>query len=201
MRKIYFVLSMLAMLTMLLLSSCFVGSSLLFLESETTDKPNLVFNPGFELTPQEKRMPSGWLLIDSTRELEEPIACDTLQALEGKYSLRIEKSNKHQIIVSDAFPINSQSGYFIKASARSTAERGPKIKLRFITYNNSGKIRNKFSTSIRSNQNWKKSSISAGFLKSDAMFGRVLLQIPPTNGETLWIDGVGCYRVHFFPID
>jgi hypothetical protein len=198
----YYVLSLLILLAMLFTSSCFVGSSLLFLESETTDKPNLVYNPGFEMGPaQEKWMPSGWVLIDSPRELVEPIACDSSRALEGSNSLRIEKSNKHQMIVSDAFPINPQSGYFIKASAASTALRGPKLKLRFITYNNSGKIRNRFSTSIRSEQDWKKSSISAGFLKNDAVFGRVVLLVPPTGEETVWIDGVGCYRVHYFPVD
>ncbi len=202
MRKMYFVLSLLAVLAMLFTSSCFVGSSLLFLESETTDKPNLVFNPGFELSPtQEKRMPSGWVLIDSARELEEPISCDTTRVLEGSNALRIGQSNKYQMIVSDAFPINSQSGYFIKASAVSTATRGPKLKVRFITYNNSGKIRNKFSSSIRPGQDWKKSSISAGFLKNDAVFGRVILLVPPTGEETVWIDDVGCYRVHYFPVD
>lgn len=184
------------------LNSCYRVSTILFLESDAKDKPNLVYNPSFEPNPEgDQRMPLGWLLMGSSRDLREPITCDSTQSLIGTCALKIEKSDKHLMIISDAFRIDSQAGYYIKASAKSISERGPNLKLRFIAYSEAGTIRNTFRGRMRTGNSWRKTSISAGFLKQNARFGRILIIVPPTNEDTIWIDDIGCYQVHHFRID
>ena len=187
---------------LLLLNSCFMGSSILFLESDAEGKPNLILNPEFDTDPQSSQsMPQGWMLMGSSRNNEASICCDRAVFLAGTQSLRIKNSRKHLMIISDAFRINGQSGYYIKASAKSTNLRGSKIKLHFIAYNAAGNIRNTFKSSLWTTDNWKKTTISAGFLKKDVNFGRVLIIVPPTEDETIWIDDLGCFQVHHFGIN
>ncbi len=190
------------MIALFLLNSCFMGSSILFLESDTIGKPNLILNPGFDSDPQGTgSMPQGWMLMGSARSTEKQICCDKSDFLTGKQSLKIENSGKHLMIISDAFRISGQGGYYVKASAKSSSVRGPRVRLHFIAYNAAGNIRNTFKSSLWTTRDWKNTTISAGFLKKDVSFGRVLIIVPPTEDETIWIDDLGCYEVHHFGIN
>lgn len=189
----------LAVLT--LVSGCFMGSTILFLEKDAIGKPNMLANPGFAKDPKlEQTMPHGWLLMGADQASGTEVSCDNMQSIVGENSLKIEKSTRHLMIVSDSFNINHQGGYFVKASAKSSSEKGPKLKLRFIAYNQSGAIRNTFSANLKTTQSWKKATISAGFLKQNVHFGRVIILVPPTGEDTVWLDDLGCFQVHHFGI-
>ncbi|MDZ4122096.1 MAG: hypothetical protein U1C33_06715 [Candidatus Cloacimonadaceae bacterium] len=187
---------------LLLIGSCFMGSSILFLESDAVKNPNLIVNPSFETKASDKQiLPKGWFLMGGSRDKAEVIVCDTTTYVSGKQSLKIQGTENTVMIVSDAFRIEGQAGYFIKGSARSNSDYGPQVKIRFVAYSEAGTIRNTFTKRIRTSHEWHKGSISAGFLKSDVHFGRVLIIIPPTDEEPVWIDDIGAFQVHHFPID
>jgi len=170
----------------LLLSTCFFGSSILFLESDTKGKPNLIFNPGFETNPlDEKRMPPGWLLMDSKVLIEDHISCDFSKSVLGFQSLKVSGNAQHLMIISEPFAVDSFGGYFVKSSAHGTTLKGPKLKLKFIGYSEHGKIRSTYTTTLKTSNDWVKATLSVGFLKPDVRFGRVLLVIPPLEDDSV----------------
>ena len=200
MRKL--LLAAIVMMT-LLLSSCFVSSSLVFKESQTEGLPNLIFNPGFNpysLDPSTAL--KGWTVDhDPADGKGANVVIDTNNALEGKTCLRIDASEQATIIISDSFEVIRYGGYFIKANVRSDSSERPEVVLRFITFKENGKIYNRFKTKIRTSEEWEAGDISAGFIKPGVSFGRVAILVPPFDDGSVWIDDVGCWKVHHFRID
>ena len=193
---------LLLLVCLLLISSCFMGSSILFLESDALKKPNLIVNSSFETDANADHiMPKGWFLMGGSKDKPASISCDVSTSVSGTQSLRISGMDSSVMIVSDAFRIEGQGGYFIKGSAKSTKEYGPLVKIRFVAYSEAGTVRNTFTKRIRTSDEWRKGTISAGFLKPNVRFGRVIIIVPPTEDETIWIDDIGAYQVHHFPID
>ncbi|MDD2331331.1 MAG: hypothetical protein PHI68_01620 [Candidatus Cloacimonetes bacterium] len=179
-----------------------MGSTILFLEKDALHKPNLLANPSFALLPDSMNvMPSGWTIIGQRDDYLGKVLCDSLTRVESGNSIRITGTRKPLMIISDPFKVDRFGGFFAKISALSSDDLGPRVRFRFITYNASGKIRNSFSSSLKSAQHWKKASISAGFLKTDVRFARLIILVPPTQEATLWINDAGCYEVHRFPLD
>ncbi len=185
-------------LSALLLSSCFVGSSLMFFESDTHGRTNLVQNPGF--TPQNGIM-SNWSIVNDESESAQSVNVDHAVFTEGKNSLRIDASPYAVMIVSDPFKVRRYGGYYIRVNARATADTDEKIELRFFTYNSAGKHINRFRETLRVGEEWKKATISAGFLDTRSTFGRVAIFIPPFLKGSIWIDDAGAWEVHSFKID
>lgn len=187
----------------LLLSSCFVSSSLVFKESQTQGVPNLILNPGFNphsLDPATAL--KGWTVdYDPPDALDGKVVIDTHSSLEGKTSLRIDASDHATIIISDSFDVMRYGGYYIKANARSTSKEMPEIVIRFITFKENGKVYNRFKTKLKTSDKWKDGNISAGFIKAGVSFGRVAILVPPFKDGSVWIDDVGCWKVHHFRID
>jgi hypothetical protein len=188
-----------AAIALLLLSSCFMGSTILFLEKDTIGKPNLLLNPWFDGDVVEGSfMPEGWILMGASQENPEGASFDEVDFLTGSRSLKISKSDKYLMLVSESFRIDRYGGFFARASAKSDTETGPNLRLRFVAYNESGTIRNTFNTGMKTGKDWTKHTISAGFLKPDVHFGRVIILIPPTGEDTIWIDDIACFEVHRF---
>lgn len=186
----------------LLLSSCFLGSSLLFLESDAVGKPNLVANSDFESkTKQNNQLPPGWILNPSGLLLRETIVCDPTVYASGTQSLKVVNTQRRLILLSEPFRIDPWNGYYIRASVKTANPRGAEIILRIQTYAADGTITNNFRTRIKSDSDWKRGSISAGFIKKKSTFARVLVVIPPTEEYPIWIDDVGCFSVHRFTLD
>ncbi len=188
---------------MLLGGSCIVRSSLIYFDSDTEGVPNLVINPSFSaysLSPKEAL--KGWTVhTDPLSGEGVSIAIDTNQALQGETSLRVDASDKAVMIMSDAFRVRRYGGYYIRVSACSSQPAGPQLSIRFITFGDTGKIRNTFKTKLKTEADWTKATISAGFLKPGSNFGRVAIMIPPFSEGSVWIDDAGCWEVHSFRID
>ncbi len=188
-----------AAIALLLISSCFMGSTILFLEKDTLGKPNLLLNPWFDSNADENSfMPEGWILMGASQEKPEGACFDEVDFLTGSRSLKISKSDKFLMLVSESFRIDRYGGFFARASAKSDSEEGPQLRLRFLAYNESGTIRNTFNTRMKTGKEWSKHTISAGFLKPDVYFGRIIILIPPTGEDTIWIDDIACFEVHRF---
>jgi hypothetical protein len=183
----------------LFLGSCFLGSSLLFEEPNSSDIPNLVTNCCFETPDTHNPLhPAGWLLVSNATDKIEPVSLDSTVFLNGKYSLKIENNSHDMFLVSDAFKINFTGGFFIKASVKSAKPMDKSVKINFWTYNNNGIKKNSYSKSIKPKTDWRKGTISAGFLSNAATFGRVAIFIPKNTDNTIWIDDTGCYQVYQF---
>lgn len=197
-----YALALMALL-MLFISSCFVSSSLAYSESQTQDVPNLLFNPSFNpysLDPATALR--GWTLdSDPSGSPLGKVVIDTGTALEGKTSIRVDASERAVILISDSFKVIRYGGYYIRVGTRSTSSEMPEVTLRFITFKDNGKIYNRFRKKIKTDPEWTKSSISAGFLKPGVSFGRVAILIPPFKDGSVWIDDAGCWKVHHFRID
>lgn len=186
---------------MLLLSSCFVGSSLIFFESDAAGKPNLVSNPGFVPAQNAQANLQGWTLINIDESMKIPVSYDYESTAEGKSSLRFDPSEQDIVIVSDPFHVRRYGGYYVRASIRSTADLLKKVQLRFFTYDENGKQINKFQHKIKPGQDWDRHTISAGFIDTRSSFGRVAILIPAFSKGSVWIDDIGAFDVHSFRID
>ena len=186
---------------MLLLSSCFVSSSLIFFESDAVGKPNLVSNPSFVQSQNPQENLKGWTLINIDESMKIPVSYDYESTAEGKSSLRFDPSEQDIVIVSDAFHVRRYGGYYVRANIRSTADLLKKIQLRFFTYDVNGKQINKFQHKLKPTAEWDKYTISAGFIDTRSTFGRVAIVIPAFSKGSIWIDDIGAFDVHSFRID
>lgn len=198
----YYLLAIMAVL-MLLLSSCFVSSSLSYSESQTENVPNLIVNPSFNPYSLDPRTAlKGWAVdYDPPESPDGKVVIDTQVAMEGKTSLRIDASDNAVILITDPFRVVRYGGYYIRAGIKGSSSDMPEITLRFITFKENGKIFNRFRKKAKPQEDWSKVSISAGFIRPGVNAGRVAIMIPPFKDGSIWIDDVGCWKVHHFRID
>ena len=183
----------------LFLSSCFMGSSILFKEPDDPNAKNLVLNPGFENADKRvPTLPADWLVVSTLTDQSEPVTITSDVIYAGRKSLQIERPHKNMYLVSEAFTINFTGGYYTKMSIRAQKKMPKSAKLYFWTYDTAGNKLNSFQKSIKANNTWKKATISAGFLKDKSTFARVAIFIPRDTDNTIWIDEVGSYFVHQF---
>ncbi|NLK49910.1 MAG: hypothetical protein GX294_04610 [Candidatus Cloacimonetes bacterium] len=196
-------LMLLLILIAMLLSSCIVRSSLTFTEAQTQDKINLLTNPSFNpysLDPQTALR--GWRVDTDPPDQElGKIVIDTANAMDGKTSVRIDASDHAVILISDSFEVIRYGGYYISSAVRSNSPEMPEVELRFIAFKENGKIYNSFKKKIKTQPEWSKESISAGFIRPGVKRGRVAIMIPPFEEGSVWIDDAGCWKVHHFRSD
>jgi hypothetical protein len=183
----------------LLLSSCFMGSTLLYLDSDSANKPNLLKNPDFEKAARDNsKLPDGWFIISSTEGETLPVSFDSLVVMSGRKSLRIKNNSKNLYLVSESFKINYTGGYYARCWFRSDTRTQKPIRLYFWAYNAAGDKKNSFRRSLKVKNVWKRASISAGFLKNSVSFARIAIFIPKGTDNTIWLDDAGCFYVHQF---
>ncbi|NLW19304.1 MAG: hypothetical protein GXY81_06415 [Candidatus Cloacimonetes bacterium] len=188
----------------LLLSSCLVHSSLIFFDKDTAGVPNLISNPGFSaysLDPRDALL--GWnvSLQGESGVAKTPVFIDGEEAIQGNTSLRVDASPNTVVITSDAFRINRYGGYYSRLWTKSSQISGPQITLRFITFQNNGKLDRQYKIKQKAKDTWDKQTISAGFLKPGVAFGRLQIVIPPFEHGCVWLDDTGCWEVHRFRVD
>lgn len=199
-----FLLKLVLMLFLLLsLLSCSVVTTLKFTDKDIASSPNLVlngdFNPYSTIAAEALK---GWSVhLDPPDSQTSPVVIDPHQALEGKTSLRIDASDKDVLILSDSFNVRRYGGYYLRSNVKSNSSLPPQVQLRFIVFKESGKIINRFRCKIKPGEEWEQSTISAGFIRPGAKFGRLAIHIPPFKDGSVWIDNAGCYEVHGFKID
>ena len=187
----------------LLLSSCVVGSTLIFSERDVKDNPNLVENPGFDTyseIPAEAL--KGWTVqLEPPTVKKNPVSIDTSASIEGSNSLKINASESSVLILSDSYTVRRYGGYYLRAQMKTDSPLPPVVQLRFIAFRDDGKIVNRFRKKSRLETDWHRFTISAGFIRPGAKFGRLGIFIPPFKEGSIWIDDLGCYEVHGFKID
>jgi hypothetical protein len=105
------------------------------------------------------------------------------------------------MILSDPFPMRRYGGYYVRSSFKTNTATPPQVQMRLIVFKDNGKIVNRFKQKIHPTQEWERKSLSAGFIKPGARFGRIAYMIPPFKEGSVWIDVAGCYEVHSFHID
>jgi hypothetical protein len=188
---------------LVLLSSCFVSSSLIFTEADIEDSVNLLFNPGFAPYSLEgEEALKGWNVhVEPQSAGFDKIMIDATEFLEGKSSLKISASDKDILIISEPFKVRRYGGYYSRIRARSDSQAPPQIQLRMITFKDQGKITNRFKQKADLSTEWTSISTSAGFLRPGVSFGRVFIHIPPFSEGSIWLDDAGCWEVHGFRID
>lgn len=188
----------------LMLTSCFVHSSLIFFDKDTAGVPNLISNPGFSaysLDPRDALL--GWN-VSLQGESGVPrtlVFIDGEEAIQGSSSLRVDASPNTVVITSDAFRVNRYGGYYSRLWTKSSQINGPQITLRFITFKSDGKLDRQYKVRQKAKDNWQKQTISAGFLKPGVSFGRLQIVIPPFENGSVWVDDTGCWEVHRFRVD
>lgn len=181
------------------MSSCFMGSSLLFLEPDDPNARNLVLNPGFETADKKNtELPAGWLVVSTSTDQSEPVKITSDVIYAGRKSLQIENTRKNMYLVSEAFHINYVGGYYAKMSVLAKKKMPKSAKLYLWVYDAAGNKLHTFQKSIKGTTKWKKATISAGFLKDESTFARVAIFIPKDTHNTIWLDEIGCYVVHKF---
>lgn len=190
-------------LILLLLSSCFVSSSLIFTESDIGESANLLMNPGFAPYALEGgEALRGWTVhVEPYSDGFDKIMIDGQRFKEGKTALKISASDKDVLIISEPFEVRRYGGYYARIKARTDSPKAPQIELRMITFKDQGKITNRFKQKANLNDDWSLISTSAGFLRPGVNFGRVFIHIPPFSEGSIWLDDAGCWEVHGFRID
>ncbi len=184
-------------------SSCIVHSSLIYFDEDTQGVPNLISNPGFSpysLDPQAALL--GWTVhTEKNGQNKNSVFIDAKEALEGTTSLRIDASPKTVTLLSDAFQVRRYGGYYSRLWARCSEPNGPRITMRFLTFRDNGSVYTKYKANLETSDEWKKETISAGFLRPGVSFGRLQIEIPPFSEGSIWLDDTGCWEVHHFRID
>jgi len=185
------------------INACSVVTTLSFTERDIKDSPNLVENYSFSpySTIGEEAL-KGWMVILNPHDnSESPITIDPDTACEGKTSLRIDASDKSVLILSEPFNVRRYGGYYLRCYFKTNFPNPPRPQLRFIVFKENGKIVNRFKTKAKINNDWQRTTISAGFIKPGARFGRLGIYIPPFKEGSIWIDDTSCFEVHGFKID
>jgi hypothetical protein len=187
----------------LLLSSCFVSSSLLFTEADIEDSMNLLTNPGFapySLMGEEAL--KGWNVhIEPPAQSFDKIKIDPMLSLEGDTSLKISASESDVMLISDPFKVRRYGGYYSRVMVHCDSPQAPQITLQMITFRDDGKITNRFKKKQQLIEGWNKLDVSAGFLRPGVSSGRISIIVPPFEQGSIWIDDAGCWEVHGFRID
>ncbi|MDD4310194.1 MAG: hypothetical protein PHO32_07420 [Candidatus Cloacimonetes bacterium] len=188
---------------MLLLTSCFVSSSLMFTEKDVDGSLNLVVNSHFEaMSGTASEALYGWAVtLDPGTGGTSPVIVDGTESYEGDGSIRIKASANSVLILSDAFKVRRYGGYYLRANLKSDSPQAPQVQMRFIVFKDDGTITNKFADKTTATAEWNRTTISAGFIRPGAKFGRLGIYIPPFSEGSVWIDNAGCYEVHGFKID
>ncbi|MDY0152048.1 MAG: hypothetical protein RBS43_07240 [Candidatus Cloacimonas sp.] len=186
----------------LLLSSC-VSSTLIFTERDVENSSNLIGNPSFNpYSNVASEALKGWSIhLDPPGGDSSPVIIDPSETKEGRTSLRINASAKSVLILSDSFTVRRYGGYYLRSYVKTNSPLPPLVQLRFIAFKENGKIVNRFRHKRKPDTQWGLNTISAGFIKPGAKFGRVGIFIPPFKEGSIWIDDVGCFEVHGFKID
>jgi hypothetical protein len=179
-----------------LICSC-SNNSLLYLEVERPNLPNLVHNPSFERHDNKSmNNPENWYVISSSTDLDEPVALDSTVYVSGKSSLKIIQCDKNIFILSDAFKVNYQGMFYARCYLKSSRAMRKATKIYFWAYDSAGNKKNSFQKSYKITTDWHKAALNAGFLKNSVNFARIAIFIPQDKGNTVWLDEAGCYMVH-----
>ncbi|MDD3535425.1 MAG: hypothetical protein PHC50_04685 [Candidatus Cloacimonetes bacterium] len=188
---------------LVLLSSCFVSSSLHFSEADIDGAHNLIRNHSFDphLIRGTESLPGWTLKIEPHNADYDKVVIDAQTSSDGGNSLKISASDKDVLIISEPFDVRRYGGYFAKISAKSDSPNPPKIQFRMITFKEQGKITNRFKEKYILNDEWQDLHLSAGFLRPGVRFGRIFVHIPPFEEGSIWLDNAGCWEVHGFRID
>ncbi len=193
----------LGLLLLALLSSCSNVGTLQFTERDIDNTANLVSNPSFN---SYSTFPAdalkGWNVhLEPQGSALSPVIIDPQEATDGNTSLRIDASDKAVLILSEPFMVRRYGGYYLRSFLKSNSTDLANLQLRFIVFKENGKIINRFKTKIKPHSDWTLHSLSAGFIKPGARFGRLAVLIPPFKNGSVWLDNTGCFEVHGFKID
>ncbi|MCB5272009.1 MAG: hypothetical protein LHW56_09225 [Candidatus Cloacimonetes bacterium] len=191
------------LLMALLLSSCFVSSSLHFTEADIEDSSNLLLNPGFApyslLGAEALR---GWNLhVEPPLKDFDKIKIDPTVSLEGDTSLKISASDRDVMLISEPFKVRRYGGYYSRLMIHSDSPNPPQVSMQMITFREDGKITNRFKNKTRLSEGWNRLAVSAGFLRPGVGWGRLCITIPPFEEGAVWLDDAGSWEVHSFRID
>jgi len=197
------VLLLVPLLFLLLVSSCTVVSTLHFTERDVDSAANLVLNNSFNpYSTLPSEMLKGWSIhLDPPINAGSPVVVDPNEVQDGKTSLRIDASDKSVLILSDPFKVRRYGGYYLRTYFKTNSPLPPNVQLRFIVFKENGKIVNRFKVKSKPQQDWTLHTISAGFIRPGAKFGRLAIFIPPFKEGSIWLDNTGCFEVHGFKID
>ncbi|MFO7896942.1 MAG: hypothetical protein R6U84_08420 [Candidatus Cloacimonadales bacterium] len=185
--------SLLLLFSALLIGGCYLGSITDFSESDIAGKPNLMYNPDFELGEYEAAgFPQHWVSLDSQPG---DIVWDNAVAQQGEKSLRIEAERKINL-VSEAFSLDPIGVYYARIYAKSQHKLAQNVRIKFITFDRNGKQLDKFSKTIMVSNEWIPVNITTGFFKSGAVYGRIIISVDSRAGDSIWLDNAGCYKVY-----
>ncbi|PKN72670.1 MAG: hypothetical protein CVU50_05895 [Candidatus Cloacimonetes bacterium HGW-Cloacimonetes-3] len=188
---------------LLLFSSCTVVSTLNFTDNDVDNTPNLIANPSFNpYSDVAADALKSWVVhLDPPGGESSPVNIDPGVSLDGGTSLRIDASDKSVMVLSDPFPVRRYGGYYVRTSFKTNTASPPQAQMRMIVFMDNGKIVNRFKKRFQITSEWERQTLSAGFIKPGAKFGRLAYMIPPFKEGSIWIDVAGCYEVHSFHID
>jgi hypothetical protein len=186
------------LLSTLFLTGCIVSNSIIFKEESAKGKPDLVINGDFdEALANQNDYIAPWFIMADNRNIE-VLEIDSNTSSSGNNSLKILPSGQRKLIVSESFEIDNLGGYFISGYLKSTDKNKATVIMEFRSYDRKGKLKDKFSMPIVPGDSWENVNISAGLFKSTVRYGRIIFIIPSYQHEPIWIDNVGCFKVHQF---
>ena len=181
-------------LILIAFSGCFFGSLSQFSDEEIAGKENLIPNSGFEEgTYNYDILPEHWLIVNKPHF---EIFWDRTNGFAGEKSLKIQSPSEEINLFSDAFNIDPGAIYYSRCFVKSNRQNAAPVTLYFLAFNLEGKKVNRFSSKIIPKQEWTEINLSSGFLKGDALFGRVVISFPKSKDVTYWIDNVETYEVY-----
>ncbi len=197
MTKVLWLLSLFFSLQILFVSGCFFGSTIEFSRKDIEGKENLIINGDFEEGKFSFPMiPANWLILEN---LSDGIYVDKNEASSGERSFKISQQTNSINLTSDSFTLNSKSSYFVTLDAKSQSLKSKQqIKCFFVTFDKEGKVIKRIIKKINMKKKWNRTEFTVSIFKSKAKYGRLIINIPETTKNSIWIDNIGAYEVYKF---
>ncbi len=179
-----------------LLSACIASSGLSFSKKDVKDFPNLVQNSDFEIPNDSTNVLKNWTIMNDTAK--KFVVLTNKESFSGKNALEIKNPSQDVLIISDAFEIDHNGGYYSYCHLKSLNKCDKKITVFFFAFDGNGKRKDRYREKYNISQDWKQYDVSSGFFDRNVKYGRIIISLPKDENQIYYLDDVESFKVYKF---
>jgi hypothetical protein len=179
-----------------LLVACIASSGLSFSKKDVKDFPNLIKNSDFEQRKDSNAILKNWTVMDDSAK--KFVRLTNQEHFKGNNAIEIVNPTKDVLIISAAFEIKKDGGYYSYCHLKSLKKTDKRFTLLFFAFDKNGKRKDRYREKYRITQNWKQYDISSGFFDKNVKYGRVIISLPKDENQIYYLDDIESFKVYKF---